>query len=402
MTHRTQAGHIPVLKTFPVRVQLWRLLECVLFNDGVATPYLAAHSATETTHKRAWDTFWEKCVQTLDLFQVMPNMYNTCILCKFRQNLMLHVTIFMIFKSTKCFSSLRNARPNLSWSKALTNPPLTQRKRRQKKAPKPAKTFGANAQWDSQDGAAWKKTCTWNRQRRQQNSSWWRGKRSRDKREMCRWGSSEETEVGRENARIHVENRALVHLDSGATAPNSAFGCWEMRHFCNAYQKGILPVCLDCDQYVSGACFLLQQVLTGVPAARSRAGGLAAHRPRRRLPRRTEPGQTAPRRLRAHSRQERRLRWEQNSERHKKNKQQKIYLHSRLCNRSDTRKEGGGAPDNELPVTLEDIRHSSQIVSDPSLAFAELLVWTGLKKGPPRRLKFPDVEEVAASIKKEL
>ncbi len=53
-------------------------------------------------------------------------------------------------------------------------------------------------------------------------------------------------------------------------------------------------------------------------------------------------------------------------------------------------------------MTLEDIRHSSQIVSDPSLAFAELLVWTGLKKGPPRRLKFPDVEEVAASIKKEL
>ncbi|XP_021365935.1 selenoprotein H-like [Mizuhopecten yessoensis] len=33
---------------------------------------------------------------------------------------------------------------------------------------------------------------------------------------------------------------------------------------------------------------------------------------------------------------------------------------------------------------------------------SEVLVWTGIKKGPPRKLKFPESEEVVKAIKKAL
>lgn len=33
---------------------------------------------------------------------------------------------------------------------------------------------------------------------------------------------------------------------------------------------------------------------------------------------------------------------------------------------------------------------------------SEVLVWTGLKKGPPRKLKFPESEDVVKEIKKAL
>ena len=34
--------------------------------------------------------------------------------------------------------------------------------------------------------------------------------------------------------------------------------------------------------------------------------------------------------------------------------------------------------------------------------FVEFLAWTGLKKGPPRKLKFPEVQIIVENMKKEL
>lgn len=34
--------------------------------------------------------------------------------------------------------------------------------------------------------------------------------------------------------------------------------------------------------------------------------------------------------------------------------------------------------------------------------FIELLLWTGIKKGPPRKLKFPDNTDLIEEVKKKL
>ena len=34
--------------------------------------------------------------------------------------------------------------------------------------------------------------------------------------------------------------------------------------------------------------------------------------------------------------------------------------------------------------------------------FSEVLLWTGIKKGPPRKMKFPDADIIIEAVKKNL
>lgn len=60
----------------------------------------------------------------------------------------------------------------------------------------------------------------------------------------------------------------------------------------------------------------------------------------------------------------------------------------------------GEFPDIEVEVNSKKPRSKTFEITITFEDGESVLVWSGLKKGPPRRLKFPEDEVVTASIKK--